>query len=277
MKTKKIKKIALFFNSDRGLEVFKSLKNDYLISVFLSKKNLRHKIPLFLKKKQIYFKLLKKISKKLPIEIKKKKIDLLISAGYPLIFSKKLLLSTKYGAINLHAGPLPKYRGGSPLNWQIINNEKYIEINVIKMVEKIDAGPIYDSCKFKIEQSDDIQTIHHKVNKIFPKLVKKSIEKIEKNIPPTKQKNKKFKICKQRTEADGLIDWERKDAKQVYNFVRAITKPYPGAYYFENNIKKRIYKCKISKNNPKIKAGTIFFYKKNKFIKCKKFSIKLEY
>ena len=61
---------------------------------------------------------------------------------FPYIFNKELLDTPKHGSINLHGGRLPKYRGGSPLNWQIINNEKYIGISIIQMDEGIDTGPI---------------------------------------------------------------------------------------------------------------------------------------
>ena len=62
--------------------------------------------------------------------------DLFLVAGFPTIFKEPILDVPKYGVINLHAGPLPKYKGGSPLNWQIINDEKEIGISIIKMDSK---------------------------------------------------------------------------------------------------------------------------------------------
>ena len=84
------------------------------------------------------------------------------------------------------------------------------------------------------------------------------------------------RILKQRRDEDGEIVWNKMSALQVFNFVRAITKPYPGAYYYNNQKnKKRIFKCKISRLNPKIAPGSEFIIKKKKFIKCKLNSIKI--
>jgi len=271
---KKIK-LALFFNNLRGLEVYKILKEKFKVDIYLSQKNLNKKILTHLKKKKIT--IIKKINEPLLKMVKNKKYFLLITAGWPIIFSKELFSSSSKGTINLHAGKLPKYRGGSPLNWQIINNEKKIGINILKMTSKLDSGPIYASRNFDLKKKDNISTVHNKANKLFPKMVLEAITKINKRIKPKKQKNILFhKLCKQRSESDGEIIWKKMNAFQVFNFVRAITKPYPGAYYYNNKkIKKKIYKCKIARFNPRIMPGSEFKINKNKYIKCKKNSIEI--
>ena len=266
-------KLAISFNNLRGLEVYKFLKKKFDVDVYLSQKNLNKRILKIINNKII----IKKINKNLIKKIKNKKYFLLITAGWPIIFPKELYSSSKKGTINLHAGRLPKYRGGSPLNWQIINNEKKIEINVLKMTKKLDSGPIYSSRNFNLNKNYDINIVHQKVNQLFPQMVLDTIVKIKKNIKPKKQMNiSNFRILKQRRDEDGEIVWNKMSALQVFNFVRAITKPYPGAYYYNNKkIKKRIFKCKISVLNPKITPGSEFIIKKNKFIKCKLNSIKI--
>ena len=146
---KKIK-LALFFNNLRGLEVYKILKEKFKVDIYLSQKNLNKKILTHLKKKKIT--IIKKINGIVIKKIKNKKYFLLITAGWPLIFPKELFSSSSKGTINLHAGKLPKYRGGSPLNWQIINNEKKIGINILKMTSRLDSGPIYASRNFDLKR-----------------------------------------------------------------------------------------------------------------------------
>ena len=273
------KKIAIFFNSMRGISVFKKISQKYYTDVYVALKNLNNATRLYLKKKKISYTLIKKIDSSLIKKIKKKNYDILISAGFPLIFPNKLIEASSLSTINLHAGKLPSYRGGSPLNWQIINGEKEIEINIIKMEEKIDHGKIYLSKKFKLLKDGNIKTVHKKTNILFPKMTLQVIEMIYKNIKPVSQKsesNRRPKTYKQRSEGDGLIKWNNLSANEVYNFVRAITKPYPGAFYYDKNKnKKRLYSCKLSSKNPNILPGTEFFMKKKKFIKCKKYSIQL--
>lgn len=267
-------KIALFFNNLRGLEVYKTLKKKFTVDIYLSQKNLNKKLLKYFKNEKII--IIKKINSTIITNIKKKNYYLLITAGWPLIFPRGLFLSSLNGTINLHAGRVPKYRGGSPLNWQIINNEKKIGISVLKMTTKLDAGPIYTSKTFDLKKKYDILSVHRKVNKFFPKMVLETLKKIKKNTKPKKQNNKNIFVCRQRHDVDGLIAWSSMSSLQVFNFVRAITRPYPGAYYYnQKKIKKRIYKCKMSKLNPVMLPGTEFKLKKRLFIKCKKNSIEV--
>jgi methionyl-tRNA formyltransferase len=274
----KEKKLAIFFNSTRGLLVYKKISKLFSVDIFIAKKNLNKKILIFLKKKKINFTLLKRIDTSLVKKIKNKDYDLLVSAGFPLIFTEELINSSKFGTINLHAGKLPNYRGGSPLNWQIINGEKKIGISIVKMSKELDAGDIYSSKTFRLAKKDNIKTVHKKANFFFSKMTADVINKIYSEVQPVPQKKIGTKTYRQRTENDGLIDWEKLNAKEVFNFVRAITKPYPGAFYFNENKKKiKIYNCNMSKRNPAILPGKVFFAKKAKFIKCKNFSIRLKY
>ena len=101
----------------------------------------------------------------------------MITAGWPLIFPQALIKASKFGTINLHAGKLPTYRGGSPLNWQIIEGNKNIFISIIKMTKKIDAGPIYNTRKILLNSNENIKDLHDKVNKIYPYMVEKYYSK----------------------------------------------------------------------------------------------------
>ncbi len=179
MKTKK-DKIALLFNSERGISVYKSLSKNYYIDIYLSKKNLQNKVKKFLIKRKLKFKVLKKVNLELAKKMKMKNYFLIISSGFPLIFPNIFLKLFRNQVVNLHAGPLPKYRGGSPLNWQIINGEKKISISIIRMSGKIDHGPIFSERSFILQNSDTIKTVHQKVNRMFPQMLKQVILKIKK-------------------------------------------------------------------------------------------------
>ena len=274
-KTKKAKKInlVLFLNNQRGYKSFLYLKKKSkfnIVKIFLSKKFLNRSV----------FKKLEKFSPKIIDDpnknsvfnfIKKKDIDFSLVCGFPYIFDKKLLNAPNYCTLNLHGGKLPEYRGGSPLNWQIINNEKYIGISVIKMVPKIDKGPIISETKFLLKENYDIKKVHSIVDGLFPKLLFSSIEKIYFNpkIILKRQNEKKSNYFKQRTEKDGKIDW-KDTAINVFNLTRAITKPYPCAYTFDDKIKKvKIIKCKIYKKKKfTYFPGKVSIIKDKVFIDC---------
>jgi methionyl-tRNA formyltransferase len=267
-------KIAIFFNNERGLNVYIYLRksNKFHLDVYISKKNLNKKI---LKKIPKRYKLIKKFETNIISHLKKQDYYLNIAAGWPLIFPPKVINLPEKGTINLHAGKLPEYRGGSPLNWQIIEGKKKIFISIIKMTKKLDAGPLYNQSKISFIDTDNINDLHKKVNKIYPIITKKVIERIIRNIKPVNQSKKNIRCLKQRNEYDGKIEWNKMDAEKVYNMVRALNKPYHGAYYIFGKKKFRIDKCKKSLVTNNAEPGTIFHIKKKKFITCFKNSVRI--
>ena len=79
-----------------------------------------------------------------------------------------MIHSATMGTINLHGGKLPKYRGGSPLNWQIINGEKFVGISIVKIGVGIDTGEIISEKKFKLKKElFNIKKVHDIANKFF--------------------------------------------------------------------------------------------------------------
>ena len=248
-----VKNLSLFFNNYRGLNTLTYLINKKDLSVkkiYLSKRFLNKKIIKSLNRLKLSFEIIKSINNSRIInEIKKNQVDLNILCGFPYILKDKAINSAKLGTINLHAGKLPNYRGGSPLNWQIINGEKKIGISVIKVDKGVDTGPVIRSKDFKLKNSYNIKKVHEITNNLFPKLTYLSILDVFFNKIPRKKINKKKSyLYPQRNEMDGEINWRKMTNKDVFNFVRAISKPYPGAFTFNSNKEKiKIYECKISK------------------------------
>lgn len=266
-------KVILFFNNQRGLSVLNTLaKKKILIKhIFLSKKNLNKKIFQKICLQKIPFsKVINVNSKKVESIIRKNKPDLNIVAGFPYIIKKKIYNIPKYGTINLHAGKLPEYRGGSPLNWQIINNEKKIGISIIKLTQKLDAGEIICSKKFDLKNDYDINKVHELSNKYFSLLTINAIQKILKNKKFKKQDVKKAKYWRQRKELDGFLDFKTMKDTEVFNFIRAITKPYPCAFINYKKKKIKIVKCKINKRALNLYPGQILYDKKKLYLGCLK-------
>ena len=270
-----IKKIAIFFNNKRGLKITNYLKsNNYLVYNIITKKFINKSILNSVKRENTIF-INNLNNKKLIFFLKKEKFDLFISAGFPHLFKKEFFSLSRHGIINLHAGRLPKYRGGSPLVWQIINGEKTIGLSVIKIDKGIDTGKIICETKFKNIKRYSINDVHHQANKKFVKLCSKAIKKIEKKTSFKKQPKSKS-YFKQRSDEDAYINFNYSSSK-VYDFVRAQTKPYKGAFFFNSKKKFRLHNCKIVKLSPKIGTGKVFKFKNynNYYIKCNNSSIKI--
>lgn len=266
-------KIILAGNNLRGIECLK----------YLHKKKIG--IPLVIghpeKKNSPYFTTLKKISRKLKlnyiapkninfylIEKKIKKInpDLMVLVGYSNnILKKKIYSIPKYGTINLHASDLPQYKGGSPLNWAIVNNEKKIGISIIQVDEGIDTGHILAQRKnIKIKKSDDIKLLTSKVTRLYLPLLLKTIKNFQKNKIVKKKQNKKLgSYFPKRSEKDGKINFNLLNALQVNCLVRALVPPYPGAYFFYKKKKIIVLSTKIIKKKVSHKSSQILKVKKN--------------
>ena len=272
----KISKLSycLFFNGERGIEILKLLdsKNFKILNVFIAKKFLR---PNILKKipKKTNFTVIEHLNQEI-ITQTLKKTDIALSCGFPLIFKKSYLSLPSMGFLNCHAGILPKYRGGSPLNWQLINCEKIFGISVVKINHEIDGGHIFSEKKFIIKKDYDINDLHKIANKNFPKMIIESIKKIINNKKPKKQKKNSI-TWKQRTESDSMFDFKAKTFKQADRLVKALQNPYPNAFFYFKTIKYEI--LKVTKSKKTLKAGNIFFKNHTMYLGLKDSTVKARF
>ena len=206
------------------------------------------------------------------------KPDIFIVAGFPQIFSKKLLSLPSKLTINQHAGLLPKYRGGSPLNWQIINGEKNIGISLIKMDEGIDSGEIISEESFLLDNHENIYDAHLKTNKLFAQMTIKALNLLRQNKLVFKEQEEKNAIYwHQRGPIDGKIFWKESKARDIINLIRAITSPYPGAYTFKKNLKIIIFSAIIPEIKIKGNPGRVLYIQgKGPYIICRDRAILLK-
>jgi len=270
----KEKKFYFFFNNIRGLEVLnfflkKKISN---YEVILSKKFLNQNILNLLNKKKIHFQIIHSLKNKNLLK-KFDDSDLGIVCGFPLIFSKKLINKFKFGLINCHAGKLPDYRGGSPLNWQLINNEKTFGISIIKINNIIDGGPIINEKNFKLLNRFTINDLHFIANKNFPKLAYDSVKKIFMRKELKKQNEIKAKTYRQRSSKDSKMNIKKMTFDEVNCYVRSLQDPYPNA--FLKFIDKIIEIQKIKKSKYNLKPGIIEFKKNKVFAGCLDSTIEL--
>jgi len=170
---------------------------------------------------------------------------LAVVAGFSTIFKAPLLTAPELGTINCHAGRVPQYRGGSPLNWQIINGEAAAGISVIRMDDGIDSGDVLAEDSIPITADDDIATMHEKANARFPELVCDVVRRLDLgDTSGRKQDHAAAVYWHQRNDPDGHIDW-RLSAKKVHDQVRALTTPYPGAFAYLGDRRLRILKTAL--------------------------------
>lgn len=160
-------------------------------------------------------------------------VDFIVCAGFPFRIPTKLLKHARILGINCHGGKLPLYRGGSPIIWQIINDEKLLTMTIHELSSEFDQGDILLESEIPNPKNLYIRDIQLLVNLEFSSMIKRFFEDPSTYIKHKRAQNNQFaKYWHQRAESDGLIHWTDLIAFEVYNFVRAISQPYPGSFNF---------------------------------------------
>ena len=205
---------------------------------------------------------------------RKEDIDLIVSVNFNQILKKEIIEVPQRGCINVHASLLPKYRGRAPLNWAIINGEDKTGVTVHFIDEDIDTGDIILQRKIPINHDDYISDIMTQVKEIYPEIVLDAIDKIKNDaVVPESQKREGF-YCPKRSPEDGLIDWS-KDSADIYNLIRAVSHPYPGAFTYLEGDKVFIWRAELlpekkegSKNNTAKPGEIIDKTEQGYIVKC---------
>ena len=156
--------------------------------------------------------------------------DFIFSFYYRNMLSTDILAIPRYGAYNLHGSLLPKYRGRCPVNWVIIKGETLTGVTLHEMVDKPDAGPIVAQRAVPIAMTDTALTLFHKLETAAAKLLDISLPQMHTGIfPKTPQDLSQGSYFGGRKPEDGKIDWHA-PATEIYNLIRGVTRPYPGAF-----------------------------------------------
>ncbi len=158
--------------------------------------------------------------------------DLLIQGGWQRLFPAAVLDALAIGAIGVHGSAdfLPKGRGRSPLNWSLIEGRRRFLLHLFLIKAGVDDGDVFAVEDFDITPFDDIETLYLKVALRTRRMLLRHLPDLLTNKIECWPQLGEPSYYPKRTPEDGLIDWEKMDVGQIYNFVRAQTRPYPGAF-----------------------------------------------
>ena len=156
--------------------------------------------------------------------------ELIFSFYYRAMIPKEVLDIPRLGAYNIHGALLPKYRGRACVNWAVINGEKETGATLHVMTEFADRGDIIAQKSVPINFEDTAHDVFLKITEASREILLSSLHSLEKGTAKRypQDESKATKFGRRRPE-DGEIDWNR-SADEIYNFVRALTHPFPGAF-----------------------------------------------
>ncbi len=202
--------------------------------------------------------------------LKNKNISLGIVVAYGQILKKDFLNITKYGWINVHYSLIPKYRGAAPIQRAIMNNESSTGISIMKMVEKLDSGPICNQYKMDIMDNENSEELSNRLSALASEKIIENIDDIfEGKAIFKEQDHSKSTYAKKIEKNEGKINWEE-SAETVIGKINGLY-PNPGAWFMFNGERYKILRATITNANGK--AGMVL--SQNLDVACGKNSIKI--
>ncbi|MGE5801484.1 MAG: methionyl-tRNA formyltransferase [Gemmatimonadota bacterium] len=157
-------------------------------------------------------------------------LDVVFVIGWSQILKPATLQSARIGMIGAHASLLPHNRGSAPVNWALIKGEQMTGNSLMWLAEGVDAGDLIDQTAFCISPYDTCATLYDRVAESNRDMLLRVLPRLlAGERPGAAQRHTNEPVLPRRRPSDGLVDWSR-DGVTTYNFVRALTRPYPGAF-----------------------------------------------
>lgn len=178
--------------------------------------------------------------------ISKSEPDILVVFGWSEILPEYLLEIPRVGTVGTHASLLPHNRGSAPVNWALIHGEQVTGNTMMWLNKNVDEGEIIAQVEFPITIYDTCRTLYEKVAMTNKTMLNDLIDNLEIGIKPTlniRNETEEVMLPRRRPK-DGLISWSQ-EGKKVYDFIRALTKPYPGAFTFLNGVKWMVWEAAL--------------------------------
>jgi len=220
--------------SQRGQKINKSL-----IQSLSETLNIKFRTPLSLKNNREEYEYLKKLD-----------ADLGIVVAYGQIIPNEILNLIKKGFINIHASLLPKWRGAAPIQRSIINLDKQTGITIMKIINKLDSGPICNSYKIDISNNENAEIISNKLSLLGAEKILDNIDNILDDEIEFKEQNHADATYANKIEkSEGKIDWNNK-AENIIGKINGLY-PSPGAWFIYKGERFKILKAEISEGKGK--------------------------
>lgn len=182
-------------------------------------------------------------------ELKNIDIDMIVTCAYGQIIPKEVLDMPKYGAINVHASILPKYRGSAPIQWSLFNGDSKTGVTIMYMDEGMDTGDIIEIKEINIENDDNVGTLHDKLSVLGKDLLKETLPKIFDGTNNRIKQGDNFSLAPMVKREDERLDFS-KSGKEIINRIRGLN-PWPLANIIINNLEIKVLEAEFEEANVK--------------------------
>ncbi|MGH7766032.1 MAG: methionyl-tRNA formyltransferase [Candidatus Binatia bacterium] len=188
--------------------------------------------------------------------MKKLAPDLIVVVAYGRILPRQILALAQHGCLNVHYSLLPKYRGAAPVAWAIINGEKQSGVTTMRLVEQMDAGPIFLQRAIPLAEDETRISLQSKLAPLGAELLVETIAGLKaEKIAPKDQNESEASYAPILKKEDGLIDWNL-PAAALERRVRGLV-PWPSAFtYLAGNLLK-IHRARVVETTTNTTPGEV--------------------
>ncbi|MBK69935.1 MAG: methionyl-tRNA formyltransferase [Euryarchaeota archaeon] len=192
--------------------------------------------------------------------------DLIVVAAYGLIIPKKVLDIPKYGALNIHASLLPRWRGASPIEHSILSGDKLSGITLMQMTGGLDKGPIYETYDCKIEPKENSGSLEDKLIKICHAKLSSFLGSFENKKKRTLDQDDSLATYANKiTDSYQKIRWSKETALQLDRRIRSLS-PKLGAFTFLGERRIKVFEAEPVTSTKKLSPGELSVVSKNELI-----------
>ena len=173
-------------------------------------------------------------------------LDVLFVIGWSQILHPPALRSAKLGCFGAHASLLPANRGSAPINWALIKGQTQTGNTLMRLSEGVDAGDIVGQKPIPISAFDNVATLYDRVAETNCEMILELLEELAEGSPlqAQPQSDDGSPLLPRRRPEHGLLNWAQ-PARKVYDFIRALTRPYPGAFSAANGTRITIWRSAL--------------------------------
>jgi len=156
--------------------------------------------------------------------------DLLVMVSWRYLVSDRVRLLPRLGSYVFHDSLLPAYRGFAPTCWAIINGESFGGVTLLEATADYDAGPVVAQAAVEIGPDETIGELYPRITEAYLSLLEGNLANLlDGRVRPVEQDHARATYCCRRLPSDNRISWST-PADDVFNLIRAVSRPYPGAW-----------------------------------------------
>ncbi|MCU0664309.1 MAG: methionyl-tRNA formyltransferase [Myxococcota bacterium] len=193
--------------------------------------------------------------RKFAAKIAEHRPDFLVTAAFGRVLGRSLLAVPARDALNVHASILPRHRGAAPANWAILEGDERAGVSVMRMVEALDAGPVFSIAELAVRQEETAGELLERLAVAGAEALAEVLSMYERFTPHPQDESAVTwarSLCKE----DGLVDWHR-SAPEVHRHIRGLH-PWPGAYALWRGEQLKLHAARVLRaDSPDAMPGTV--------------------